>query len=254
MGGSVSASHERCACWQAPKLIRLTLLGGFETSCAGTVVPLPLGAQRLLAFLAAHASPLMRTYVAEALWPDGRQRRASANLRSVVWRIRQTDHNLLVSSGGSRLSLAKGIAVDLHQRAASARLLLDRSAAWTVGDFHRELTAGLSTELLCDWYDEWVLLEQDRWNQLRFHALEALAERLLDAGELSCAVEAALAAVRAEPLRESAHRVLIRVYAAEGNWCEAMAQYKRYRHLVRRELNTPPTEQMEELIRVLMPR
>jgi DNA-binding SARP family transcriptional activator len=234
-------------------VVRLTLLGGFETSCAGTVVPLPLGAQRLLAFLAAHGTPLMRSYVAEALWPDSRQRRASANLRSVVWRIRQSDHNLIVSGGG-RLSLAAGMAVDLHERAASARCLIDRAAVWTVNDFHTELTAALSTELLCDWYDEWVLLEQDRWNQLRFHALEALAERLLDAGQLSCAVEAALAAVRAEPLRESAHRVLIRVHAAEGNWSEAMAQYQRYRHLARRELNTPPTAQMEELIRVLMPR
>jgi DNA-binding SARP family transcriptional activator len=234
-------------------MVRLRLLGGFETSCAGTVVPLPLGAQRLLAFLVAHEVPLMRTYVAEALWPDSRQRRASANLRSVVWRIRQTDHNLIVSDG-SRLSLATDIGVDLHEWAASARRLLDRSAAWTVGEFTPELATALSTELLCDWYDEWVLLEQDRWNQLRFHALEALAERLLEAGELSRAVDAALAAVRAEPLRESAHRILIRVYAAEGNWSDAMTQYQRYRHLVRRELNTPPTAQMEELIRVLMPR
>jgi DNA-binding SARP family transcriptional activator len=195
----------------------------------------------------------MRTYVAEALWPDSHQRRASANLRSVVWRIGQTGHNLIVSSG-SRLSLPAGIGVDLHEQAASARRLLDRSAARTVGDLQPELLAALSTELLCDWYDEWVLLERDRWNQLRFHALEAFAERLLDAGELSQAVDAALAAVRAEPLRESAHRVLIRIYAAEGNWSEAMAQYQRYRNLLRRELNTPPTAQMEELIRVLTPR
>jgi DNA-binding SARP family transcriptional activator len=246
-------NQERCACWQVPDLVRLTLLGGFEARCAGTAIPLPLGAQRLLVFLAVHETPLMRTHVAEALWPDSRQRRASANLRSVVWRIRQIDHHL-ITSGGGRLSLAADIGVDLREGAALARRLLDRSATWSVGDLKSELAAALSTALLCDWYDEWVLLEQDRWNQLRFHALEALAERLLDAGELSQAVDAALAAVRAEPLRESAHRVLIRVYAAEGNWSEAIAQYRRYRDLVRRELNTPPTAQMEELVRALMPR
>jgi DNA-binding SARP family transcriptional activator len=246
-------NHETCTCWQAPEVVRLTLLGGFQTSCAGVVFQLPLGAQRLLAFLAVHETPLMRTYVGEALWPDSRQRRASANLRSAVWRIRQTDHNLIVS-GSSRIKLAADIGVDLHGWTALARRLLDRTAMWTVGDLKPELSAALSVELLCDWYDDWVLLQQDRWNQLRLHALEALAERLLEAGEFSLAVEAALAAVRAEPLRESAHRILIRVYAAEGNWSNAMAQYQRYRHLLRRELNTPPTAHMEELIRALTPR
>jgi two-component SAPR family response regulator len=74
------------------------------------------------------------------------------------------------------------------------------------------------------------------------------------AGAYSEAVEAALAAVWAEPLRESANRMLVRVYAAEGNPSEAVRQYQRYRQLLHRELRTPPTAQMEELIQALTPR
>jgi DNA-binding SARP family transcriptional activator len=113
--------------------------------------------------------------------------------------------------------------------------------------------AALSLELLPDWFDEWLPVERERWNQLRLHALEALAERLLAVRKYSQAVEAALAAVWVEPLRESAHRLLIRVHAAEGNPSEALSQYQRYRQLLHRELHVLPTDQMESLIRVLTP-
>ena len=214
---------------------------------------LPLGAQRLLAFLAVNEMPLLRSHVAEALWPDSHRRQANANLRSALWRIRQARHNVL-DAGSSRLSLAAGVTVDVRERAALARGLLDRSASWPSGALGSRTVTELSAELLRDWYDEWLFLERDRWTQLRLHALEALAEHLLAAGEYSEAVEAALAAVWAEPLRESAHRILVRVYAAEGNLSEAVRQYHRYRKLLHRELRTPPTAQMEELIRALTPR
>ncbi len=40
---------------------------------------------------------------------------------------------------------------------------------------------------------------------------------------------AALAAIRAEPLRESAHGALIKVFLAEGNQMEALEGFNRYR-------------------------
>ena len=43
------------------------------------------------------------------------------------------------------------------------------------------------------------------------------------------AVEAAYAAVRAEPLRESAHRILVRIHLAEGNVVEALRVFDQFR-------------------------
>jgi DNA-binding SARP family transcriptional activator len=233
--------------------LQLRLMGGFELRSSGNAVPLPLGAQRVLAFLALHDIPLMRAYVGEALWPEGDRRHASANLRSAVWRIRQTDHAVLEASS-NQLRLFSAARVDVRERKALARRLLDRSVECTWGDLGPATVAALSAELLPDWFDEWLSLERERWNQLRLHALEALAERLLAVHEYSQAVQAALAAVWVEPLRESAHRLLIRVHSAEGNWSEALSQYQRYRHLLQRELRVPPTDQMESLIRELTPR
>jgi DNA-binding SARP family transcriptional activator len=147
---------DRCVCWTKPNSLKLALLGGFELRCMDIPVLLPLGAQRLLAFLAVHKAPLLRTYVAEALWPESHRRRASANLRSAIWRIRQAGHNVVDGAGG-RLSLCSDVAVDVREQVALARRLLDRSASWPTGAFGSHTVTELSSDLLRDWYDEWLL-------------------------------------------------------------------------------------------------
>jgi DNA-binding SARP family transcriptional activator len=57
-----------------------------------------------------------------------------------------------------------------------------------------------------------------------------------------------VAAVAAEPLRESAHSALIRLHLAEGNRSEALRQYCRYRRLLRAELGVEPTAALDQLL------
>jgi len=80
------------------------------------------------------------------------------------------------------------------------------------------------------------------------HALENLARRLSAVGRHSDAIQAALAAIRLEPLRESAHRTLIEVHLAEGNRSEAHRQFQRCRRLLRDELGVEPSDSMRLLI------
>ncbi len=97
------------------------------------------------------------------------------------------------------------------------------------------------------WYEDWLVFERERFRQLQLHALEALSRLLAASGRFAEAVESGLAAVAAEPLRESAHRCLINAYLAEGNAGEAIRQFVRYRDLLRAELDLAPSEQMELL-------
>jgi DNA-binding SARP family transcriptional activator len=106
----------------------------------------------------------------------------------------------------------------------------------------------LGGELLPGWYDDWVLPERERLRQLRLHALEVSADRLAREGRYGEAVQAAYAAVHTEPLRESAHRAVVRVHLAEGNVVEAVRAYRDFRDRLVHELGVSPTMQMEELI------
>ncbi|MEV6628550.1 bacterial transcriptional activator domain-containing protein [Amycolatopsis sp. NPDC051114] len=100
-----------------------------------------------------------------------------------------------------------------------------------------------------EWSDnEWVLLEQEQYHQLRLYALEALAKRLTTAGRHGEAVAAGLAAVRAEPLRESAHRVLVDAHLAAGNRASARHQYEQCRRTLLEELGLEPSDALRGLL------
>jgi DNA-binding SARP family transcriptional activator len=224
--------------------LRLTLLRAFELVCDERAIPLPMSAQRVVAFVALHRHPLQRPYVAGSLWLDTPEERAQANLRSALWRLQRSDRRL-VEANGSRLRLGADVEVDLREAEASARRALEDGFSETL---ELELSV-LDGDLLPDWYDEWVLLERERFRQLRLRALDALCERLTHVGRLREALEAGHAAVAADPLRESAHRALVRVHLAEGNAAEAIRQYRLFRRLLREQLGIAPSENMEELIR-----
>lgn len=103
-------------------------------------------------------------------------------------------------------------------------------------------------ELLPDWDDDWIAFERARLRQLCVHALEALCRRLSLAGRDGRAIDAGLAAVAAEPLRESAQRVLISAHLREGNVTEARRQYPSYRELLWESLGIEPSESLRALV------
>ncbi len=112
---------------------------------------------------------------------------------------------------------------------------------------------GLCDELLPEWYDDWVLLERERLRQIRLHSLEALCTRLSTLGRHGLAIEAGLAAVRAEPLRESAHRVVIRAHLAEGNASEALRQFAELVNVLSENLGIAPSAATADLVAALRP-
>jgi len=221
--------------------VTLRLLKGFALLVGDNPVTLSFSAQRLLAFLALQDRPRARTYVARTLWPEAATARANANLRSSLWRASRTEHRVIDAST-HEMALAGNITVDIHVAVARAYSLLDKSCRCE-DILNRQTRDELSADLLPEWSDnEWVLIEQEQYHQLRLYALEAMAKRLTTAGRHGEAVAAGLAAVRAEPLRESAHRVLIDAHLAAGNRAAAQHQYEQCRHTLLEELGLEPSD------------
>jgi DNA-binding SARP family transcriptional activator len=205
---------------------------------------LTVPAQRLLAYLALRRRPVLRDHAAEELWLDASQRHAQGSLRSALWRLRQPTCPL-VHVCGNRLEVAPELAVDVHEALAWAHWMLDANASADALDLRGLAYPG---DILPDWYDDWVILERERFRLLRLEALEELCDRLLLAGRLAGALEAALSAAHADPLRESAQRALIRVHLAHGNVAQAVDQYRRFRTRLERELGLAPSARMRDLV------
>lgn len=225
--------------------VRLRLLDGFELRQGLKIIPVALSAQRLLAFLALHTRPLQRVYVSGNLWLESSEMHANASLRTALWRLRRQGRGV-VEVTSRKLALSSTVVVDVREVAARAHRVLAQCAE--PEDLGVLCDAG---DLLPDWYDDWVLIERERFRQLRLHALESLCEASARRGRFADAAEAGLAAVASEPLRESAHRLLIATYLAESNVVEAVRQYRLYRALLRRQLGLEPSPRVQELVKNL---
>jgi DNA-binding SARP family transcriptional activator len=234
--------------------VDVALLGGFHCVHAGQYISLPLGAQRLVALLALQMDHAVhRTTAGERLWPDSTRERASANLRSALWRCRRVGGTTLIEDHGKRLQLAPAVIIDVHD--VVRRVRDDSSGATgTPASTCESLVDRLGRDLLPDWSDDWLIIERERWDQLRLHALENLGRELLHREQYPAALHAALVAIAIEPTRETAHRLVIQVHLAEGNAATALKHYQRYRGLLSRELGVMPSERMNRLIRDLLPR
>jgi DNA-binding SARP family transcriptional activator len=224
---------------------RLFLLGGFKVSIEAQSVELAHGAQRLVAFLALEGRQQLRLYVANKLWLDLPEERAAACLRSLLWQVRHRVPALLEVTKAS-VGLAQSVEIDVDRFLAMTSNGSPPTSEIQIGEI-RELAA--SPELLPGWYEDWVVLQRERVRQLRLHALEMFGERLIQMGRFADAIEAGLAAVNADPLRESSHRLVIRAHLGEGNRIEAVRQFAFYQHLMRSELGLEPSQDMVALVR-----
>ena len=232
------------------KKVRLAVLGGFCITVDGRQIAIPPSVQRVLACLALRSQDQDRIVLEGVLYPDGRKRQTSSSLRSALWRANHVTSYRLIDSRGQRLRLADAVNVDLQSWTRRARFLTAELESDRTIDCS-QLIETLRLELLPSWEEQWLVLERQRWDQVRLHALERLAERLSLTGRHVDALEAALAAVAIEPYRETAHRALISAYIAEGNCASALTQYNRCQRLLMHDLGVRPTSELESIIQRL---
>jgi DNA-binding SARP family transcriptional activator len=231
-----------------PSTIHVTLLDGFRLDLPGSgrrpaADDLPRAVQRLVAHLCLSIRATRAT-TAGHLWPDVPEDHAHGSLRSALWRLNKVAPGL-VEVTGSALHLRADVRVDVRDLSDWGR----RAFAPIAGSADVALPdPALLGDLLPGWYDDWVLLERERLRQLRVQALEAVAARLASLGRHWEALQAAYAAVSAEPLRETAHRLVVRIHLAEGNVAEAVRSYEIFRAMLEDELGVTPTEQMTQLV------
>ncbi|MFF5288997.1 AfsR/SARP family transcriptional regulator [Paractinoplanes globisporus] len=221
---------------------RLHLLDGFRLLHDGEPVPVPRGLQRIVAIVGLHPGAT-RGHLAGSLWPETSEERALSCLRTAIWRLRRSRCCPILAAGDTvRLDPVVTVDVDeLIRSVSEVRAGADPRCA-------REVLAAGGYDLLPGWYEDWVLLDRERLRQLRLHALEELARAHLRAAEHGDALQAALEAMRAEPLRESPHRLIVEIHLAEGNAYEALHAFYVYRDLLRQDLAVEPSPTMCTLV------
>jgi DNA-binding SARP family transcriptional activator len=219
--------------------LHLQLLGRFGLQVSGNELLLLPSSQRLLALVALRGGDESRSCLAGMLWPAKNEARATANLRSVVFRIPVAVREHLVCTS-TRIALDDCWRVD----ATAAQEVAGRVLSGGIAVVE---TTSLRADLLPDWDEPWLVAGRERFRQLRLHALEQLARNQLNVGRPDLAADASLAAVEVEPLRESAQELYIRALLAQGNRAAALGQYERFAHVLQDELRVQPSKTLAEI-------
>jgi DNA-binding SARP family transcriptional activator len=219
---------------------RLSLFGGFTLAVASRPTQLPRHARRVLAYLALMSSrtnDIDRRLLTERLWPDSPTDRSAASLRTALWRIRRESPGL-VHTDRDRVSLGRDVAVDVHGFHCLVARMLSNDRDAPPEDLQFLLDA---VDLLPGWDDDWLELAREQLRQKRLTSLEYAARRLSEHGRHVEAIELMLAVVAAEPLRESAHAMLIDAHIRQGNMADASYALMSFARLLWTELSVHPS-------------
>jgi DNA-binding SARP family transcriptional activator len=226
--------------------LRIHLCGPLIVERDGQRLDLPgRQGQLLFAYLVCNRDrPVRRSELVDAIWrePPGGADTALNALVSKVRRVLGAD----TLEGRSTLQMRLSDAwIDIE---AAAEAVHRAESAVAVGDWTRawapSLVALFTTqrEFLLDHDIPWVDQERARLADVRVRTLEAYAACCIAIGgtELAAGVRAGRDLVRLAPLRESAHQLLMRALASQGNVAEALRVYTNLCTVLRDELGVSP--------------
>ena len=229
-------------------MLIVSLFGGFSLQFHDALLTLPShGSRSLLSYCAAYADRLhTRAYLAGLFWPDVPEATARRRLSHALWEIGQA---LPLVQGAAYLTREAG-AIGFNCQLPHAIDLADFEQAWrraqksgnmTSARPHLEQAAALYTgDFLTGFYDDWVLVEQERLREIYLQVLQRLIDAEKRAGDFEAGLRAALALIAADPLRETAYREAMRLYGLMGRVQEARQLYDRCQAVLQTELGVDP--------------
>jgi TolB-like protein/DNA-binding SARP family transcriptional activator len=234
--------------------LSIALLGGLEIAGSEATAGafLTRKAKALVAYLALQgARSQSREKLAELLWGNSGEEQARANLRQALSSIRKAlngDGVAYLVTDGDQISLAGpdlelDVALFEHLVVEATPGALKRAAALYKGD----LLDGFS--LKEDSFEAWARAERERLRHLACDALTKLIAHCDEVGDTERCVETAARLLTFDPLREAAHRILMRAYAAQGRKASALKQFEACRDILKSELGVEPEPETVALYR-----
>jgi predicted ATPase/DNA-binding SARP family transcriptional activator len=226
----------------------------------------------LLAYLASEADrPHRREYLAGLLWSDQPEKKALHNLRQTLSYLRKAlgEDNperepdsplfLLITRETVQLNSTSEVWLDLRsfkeQIKTGLRFYRSRNGRGTLNIRGLKQAIEIYRGAFLDQmylqgsplFDEWSMLQREECNRQAIEALSLLAEYHEQRAEYSLARRSAARLVELAPWDETAYTQLMRLYALDGQWSAAQAQYVTLRRLLKEQLGLEPAAETTAL-------
>jgi len=228
--------------------LSIYLLGGLDLSWDQSPLPsIPTTAARsLLAYLIFHHNqPHTRDLLAGTFWPDQPDAVARRRLSQALWRIRRAlgpaSDRLTAGRAHITFQLLPEDWLDVYEFERRARHAERREVDASLAEQLEACIQLYRGDLLAGYYDNWPLLERERLRGIYLVVLERLLALYKQGGDDERALSCAQRLVGADPLRESAHRELMRLYHLLGRSRAALEHFATLHDLLMEEMGAPPS-------------
>jgi predicted ATPase len=239
--------------------LTIKLFGGLAIEKGGEPVTglVTQKAEVLLAYLACNPRTHSRELLATMLWDDRTQKQGLSNLRTLLTSLRRhLRPYLAVTRQTMALDWEQEIWVDVAAFEAALDGLMQGEEAFEdparleaplalyTGDFMEGIFVNESREV-----EEWIAVTRERLRHQAARARERLATYYLHHRRYPAGIDHARELVRLDPLREGAHRLLMRLLARDGRQNAALSQYETCSRLLQEELGVDPAGETITLYR-----
>lgn len=229
---------------------RIRLFGALELTHGDAEPQRPASGRviELLGYLAVHHNlPHSRDKLIDVLWPELDLSQGRRVLSDTLWRTRrlltppgQSDTPALVTSGDT-ITFRPADAVWIDLVAFELYLQCAEAGPSAAGTTQREAAVALYRgDLLADCYADWPTIERTRLRELYLGALQRLLAHYQQLRDYNQALQTTLRLVQADPLVETTHRELMRLYYLLGRGADAIRAFEQCRQLLADELGIEP--------------
>jgi DNA-binding SARP family transcriptional activator len=220
--------------------LEVHLLGQFSVLKDKEVVEIPSRpAQSLFAYLAMSAGTVhRREKLAGLLWPEASESNARSNLRHALWRLRKAI--------GDEYFHADKISITFNAEAEywmdTALLEGEDGRGGSTRDLFEDVSA-YGGELLPGFYDDWVILERERYRALFEKKLQSLLDQLIEEKRWATVLEWGERWIALGHAPEPAYRALMFAHCGLGDTAGMASTYQRCVKALRDELGVEPSEE-----------
>jgi len=230
-------------------VVRFHFLGPFDLDDGqqALIKPPTQKSQSLLAYLVFHRKrPQSREHLINLFWGERPEHKARRSLTTALWHIRSClpDDYIISDYSSVQVNPQAIIWVDVDEFNHLVHSNDSENLVMALNLYHGTLLDGF--------YDDWIMNERYRIEADYEEALTRLMLMQQDARLYQQALQTALRLVDQDPLREDAHRLVMRAFCRLGQRNAALEQYRHCRQLVQEELGAEPMAETVELYQTIL--
>ena len=215
--------------------------------------------QELLSYLLIHRDrPHSREALASLLWADTSTEKSKKYLRQALWHLHaalNSDNGngtdvLLVDHDWLTLNPCCNLwtdVADFERAFAGAEGIAGRQLDTEKALALKDAVSLYNDDLLPGYYQDWILFERERLQNMYLLMLDKLIVYLQFRGDYEVAQGYAATILRYDPARERTHRQLMHLYSLAGDRTSALRQFERCVQALKQELGVRPERKTVEL-------